>query len=273
MYRLLRHLTNPKSLITAVKNPIKAYNFVRYNHLENKRPHDLAEKLQNNFFEQDWEQSVINALQISEQNLTKYLREYDDIVNPHLENCKQEFRDRPFSLGGIEMEGRILYCIVRSKRPNYVVEVGVANGVSSFILLSAMYQNRADSQLVSIDLPKFESDHNGNWGINAGAWIPKNRNIGWIVPENLKTNWRILIGDVFKELPELLANPNSIDLYVYDGPKVYNQRFEALEYFLEMSDNSWLFCDDIAWNSSAEDFAMANEFDYILMGNTILIKK
>jgi len=47
--------------------------------------------------------------------------------------------------------GRLLYLLVRTVRPGLMVETGVANGASTFLVLTAMQRN-GDGRLVSIDI-------------------------------------------------------------------------------------------------------------------------
>ena len=62
-------------------------------------------------------------------------------------------RAAPGQQGGISLEdGRLLYGIVRALRPEYVIEAGVAAGVSNAFLNAALTKNGRE-QLFSIELP------------------------------------------------------------------------------------------------------------------------
>lgn len=266
MYKILEHLTSPKSVAKAVTNPRRAYRFLKYTRYDSKNPHKKRKRLQGEFDERNWTSSLSGLLDINDQNLEAYIEEFESEVRPHVESCRERFRNKPFLMGGVEVEAPILYSALRVISPDNVVEVGVANGVSSYYILSALEQN-GNGNLISIDIPKYESEHTGEWHENAGAWIPEGEDAGWIVPNELKSNWELYIGDMNDKLPDIIENKNGIDGFVYDGPKSYKMRKEALSYVLEMGEYSFLFCDDIAWNPSFEHFASENSLEWETYGN------
>nr|WP_302180972.1 class I SAM-dependent methyltransferase [Haloarcula salina] len=175
--------------------------------------------------------------------------------------------DKPFAIGGIEVEAPVLYAALRTVRPESVVEVGVANGVSSYYILAALERNGNGGTLTSIDLPKYENDHTGEWDESAGAWIPTGRDVGWIVPDEYRDRWEMQIGNMNDLLPVELGS-RGVDALVYDGPKRYSVRKRAFDTVAARVGGCLYFCDDIAWNVAFERFATENPLRWDTYGNT-----
>lgn len=267
MNEIWRHLTSPQSLIKAIKDPRAAYDFLVSHKYENEYPHEKRRELQSEFDKENWVSSLARLLNAKPAEIEQYILEYKSEVAPHVEDCEQVFDNKPFMMGGVEIEAPILYSSIRHISPRNIVEVGVANGVSSYYILSALERNSNDGNLTSVDIPKYESDHTGEWGDSAGAWIPKGKDVGWIVPQKYESNWDLHIGDMDNHIPDIITRKDGIDAYIYDGPKGYKTRKRALNYIFEMGDGCLLFCDDIAWNRSFEDFANEEELEWETYGN------
>lgn len=110
-------------------------------------------------------------------------------------------------------EVRIMYALVRHIKPKIIIETGVASGLSSVIFLLAMKKNQL-GKLYSIDLPPSEKL---NKKINQHTTIPKQKKIGWLVPDNLKDQWTLMLGDSKMILPDLLKKENSVDIFLHDS--------------------------------------------------------
>ena len=111
------------------------------------------------------------------------------------------------SLGAIGYaEGAYLYALLRSERPDVVVETGVANGFSTAFSLLALQANGI-GHLHSIDLPRevgreYEA---GTFFEGEGrAGIPPGSEPGWLIPPPLKERWTLILGRSQEELPPLL---------------------------------------------------------------------
>lgn len=107
-------------------------------------------------------------------------------------------------------KGPMLYVVVRALRPEVVVETGVASGVSTLFILTALEKN-GKGLLYSIDLPNVEE----------GSSIPPGLSPGWIVPPNLRKRWKLLLGDSKQILPKLLKELGSIDMFLHDSLHTY----------------------------------------------------
>ena len=97
---------------------------------------------------------------------------------------------------------RCCYLACRLNRPEVVVETGVAYGVTSAFILSALEVNGRGT-LHSVDLPPLRRVYNSFWGI--------------AVPEVLKDRWRLHRGSSASVLPPLLREIRTIDLFVHDS--------------------------------------------------------
>lgn len=98
----------------------------------------------------------------------------------------------------------ILYLLVRSMKPNVVVETGVCYGASSAYILQALAEN-GRGELYSIDLG------------NSSDEPPHD----FFIPKHLTDRWRLIIGDSTQVLPQLLARLEQIDLFHHDSLHSY----------------------------------------------------
>jgi predicted O-methyltransferase YrrM len=107
----------------------------------------------------------------------------------------------PYRLGTTNPFGcEALYLLVRAIRPRTVVDTGVLYGASSAHVLAALAHNRRGT-LHSIDLghDPHEPPHD------------------YFVPPELQERWELIIGDSRRELPRLLRQRGSIDLFHHDS--------------------------------------------------------
>ena len=136
--------------------------------------------------------------------------------------------------GILEEEALLLYSLIRSKKPKVIVETGVANGVSSFIILSAIDSNQTGN-LVSFDIQE---------------------NVGNLIPENLKKNWKLeVIMPDKKSLIDAAKEIGNIDLFIHDSDHSYSwQLFEYKLFWEKLTQNGILVSDDIDDSFAFYDF-------------------
>jgi predicted O-methyltransferase YrrM len=124
------------------------------------------------------------------------------------------------SLGAIGYtEGVYLYALLRTVRPEVVVETGVANGFSTAFSLLALQANEA-GHLHSIDLPReVGRDYEpGTFYEGEGrAGIPPGSEPGWLIPQALKERWTLILGRSQDELPPLLERLGTLDVFMHDS--------------------------------------------------------
>lgn len=105
---------------------------------------------------------------------------------------------------GLQMtrERPALYVLTRLLKPNIMVETGVSSGATSTYILRAMQDNGC-GRLFSIDLPPDN--------------LPQGHTSGWIVPESLRSQWVLKIGDSKELLGPLLHELCAIDCFLHDS--------------------------------------------------------
>jgi hypothetical protein len=122
----------------------------------------------------------------------------------------QELAERSQTLGDVPfaaivdsdpMVARLVYMFTRALKPEVVVETGVALGVNSACILSALERN-GGGRLISIDLPPLA--------------VPDEA-IGAIVPDRLRSRWTLLRGSSTRVLPSALATAPPVGLFVQDS--------------------------------------------------------
>ncbi|MFM2207334.1 MAG: hypothetical protein RL213_1309 [Bacteroidota bacterium] len=142
--------------------------------------------------------------------------------------------------------GKFLYFIVRMKRPEVMVETGVAHGVSSWTILNAMHKNGC-GRLYSIDLPDKD----------LRSYNPGNlqKSSGWAVPDSLRARWELRLGPSRELLPVLLQELGDIDVFFHDSDHSYdNMHFEFAAVRPYLRENGLIISDDVHKNSSFAEF-------------------
>jgi hypothetical protein len=128
------------------------------------------------------------------------------------------------SIGIAAAEGVVLYGLVRALRPEYVVETGIATGVSTSFICAALIQN-GSGNLYSIDLPPEES----TGVVHSDGSRSASRGPGWAVPDPIKTAMQgrheILLEDVRTSLPKLLARLPRVDFFLHDDLHTPDQMY------------------------------------------------
>jgi len=155
-----------------------------------------------------------------------------------------------------------IYVICRLMQPQIIVETGVCSGFSSAFILYALSRNNA-GRLYSIDLP------NQN-----GQKIPGGRDVGWLVPTELRDRWELILGSSKEKLPALLSKLNKIDMFYHDSDHSYeNMRFEFNEAWGFLKNGGLLLSDDITENKAFDEFCILKDCRGIKLFKLGIIKK
>jgi hypothetical protein len=153
----------------------------------------------------------------------------------------------------------ILYYIVRYLKPNLVLESGVSAGTSSSAIIQALEKND-NGVLYSSDLPLFL----------------EKKDIGILVPNELRYRWKLFFEGDSINLPIILNQINEINIVYYDSEKSYQAKNFFMEKILINFKPKIIIVDDIDRDYWFRDFVNNNKniFNYMVVGNTgYLLKK
>ncbi len=144
-------------------------------------------------------------------------------------------------------QGALLYLLVRSQRPDRVVETGVRPGYSTAWILSALAAN-GRGELVSLG-------PGPTAGRSAGV---REVEVGQFVPPPLRTRWTLALGNSEERLREILGDSDPIDLFFYDnGPNPARARFELHAAWERLSGRGILLCHHIDATAAWDAFCRA----------------
>jgi len=146
----------------------------------------------------------------------------------------------------------ILYYIVRFFKPEVVLESGVSAGTSSGTIVHALDKNNKGI-LYSSDLPMLLDE----------------KDIGILVPNELKYRWKLFTKGDSINLPLILNNIKKIDLVYYDSDKSYLAKEFFIEKILKNFDPKVIIIDDIDRDYWFRDFIKKrkNKYNYYVASN------
>lgn len=166
-------------------------------------------------------------------------------------------------LGDVDSQTALdLYAIVRSKRPESIVETGVCNGISTLAVLLALDRN-GTGHCYSVDFPyrindSLEEFRDETFEGYGGAAIPDGEDPGWLIPDELRGRWTLRLGKSQIELPKLRAEIDSIDCFIHDSEhSAPCMTFEFELAWAWFDGEGVIIADDISWNDAFERFAAA----------------
>lgn len=155
---------------------------------------------------------------------------------------------------GWSLAGEWLYVLVRVLQPKTVVETGVAAGISSACILAALEANGV-GELTSIDLPNNEASYMPSLGKRPIAMLARGERPGFLVPDELRSRWRLQIGDTRDLLVPLLRKLGKIDVFFHDSEHTYDaMMFEFENAWKHLSSDGLILTDNVTWNKAFPDF-------------------
>jgi predicted O-methyltransferase YrrM len=161
------------------------------------------------------------------------LREVEEGTRRLLANIRQEDTYAPYWAADSVM-ARLCYLACRLIEPQTVVETGVAYGVSSAYILTALRENGRGT-LYSVDLPPLRRKSERFWGI--------------AVDQDLRGRWRLHRGTSARVLPRLLRETPTVDLFVHDSLHTQrNMRREFDTVWPHLGEGALLLADDVERN-------------------------
>lgn len=139
---------------------------------------------------------------------------------------------------------------IRALRPAKVVEVGVARGATSRVILEALHALQAGTlHSVEFPVPRF--------GYRAA--------VGSLVPPSLRGGWELIFGPEKTELPPLLKRLGTIDLFLHDAAHNYAEQRDAIDLVLPyLRPGGVLIMDDL-FSSAFADTCKRHALDYLLV--------
>lgn len=178
--------------------------------------------------------------------------------------------------GGITCyETEAIYALIRSKKPEIVIETGVGPGMSSAFILKAIQRN-GHGKLYSIDLPGFDKQYYPKIGKHFDTHVPDHWNVGWAVPSELKPFWELIIGDSKIELPKLVAWLTKVDVFLHDSLHTWDHMmFEYAQVWPYLSGGGILMSHDTkrAWSLAFCDFCKEKRIPYVIISSLGIAKK
>lgn len=160
-----------------------------------------------------------------------------------------------------------MYALVRSTKPESVVETGVASGMSSSYILAALESN-SKGHLYSIDLPSVAAPGTREDATKQHVLSPNET--GWLIPDRLRGRWTLLLRRSSEVLPALLPKIERVDVFLHDSAHSYeNMMFEYQTVWPFLRDGGVLVSDNIGYNRAFVDFSsmvQATKFDWGSLG-------
>ena len=160
---------------------------------------------------------------------------------------------------------QFLYWVCKIFEPTTFIETGVHYGASSAFILKA-FEN-TDSTLYSIDLP--DCQYIKDDGDNHHDKLHSSLKPGFVVPNQLRKNWNLILGDSKKELPELVKTLRSIDIFHHDSMHTYDfMMFEFETVLPKIRNGGLILSDDADWNNAFKDFCDKHSLEYCIYRHT-----
>jgi hypothetical protein len=167
--------------------------------------------------------------------------------------------------------GLIIYAVMRSRKPQVVVETGVGPGSSSSFILRALDENGA-GHLYSIDLPGRDAEVYPAMGKAFNVHVPRGFSTGWLVPEGLRDRWSLTLGDSKTELHSLLSRLGKVDVFMHDSLHTDEHvKFELATVLPFLERNGILLADDVNshWSLAFVDFCKSVGIPFRVYGERL----
>lgn len=166
-----------------------------------------------------------------------------------LKEAEQRQNDCPIKMGGAGAL-ELIYYSCEYTEAKHAVETGVAYGWSSLAALLSL--KKRGGTLYSSDMPYLAQDGD--------------QYVGYVVPENLKPNWKLFRFADKESLPKIFAGNPTFDVVHYDSDKSYNGRLWAYnELYKHLRKGGVFISDDIGDNSAYQDFCETNNIQTVVV--------
>jgi hypothetical protein len=175
-----------------------------------------------------------------------------DIQRKLMKSFSPDEIERCATGGCFSESAAFLFLTVRKFVPSVVVETGVAQGISSYVMLKALQIN-GKGKLISIDLPNRNPEGFAyRDGTRDSVYTPGGLEPGWLVPSELRTFWELKLGPSTEMLHTIEDN---VDFFYHDSEHSYeNMTFEYEWAYNHLKNGGILASDDVTWNKAFSDF-------------------
>lgn len=166
------------------------------------------------------------------------MQSFEALFPEELKLALQKEKECPIKMGGAGALELIYHACEFTQAKN-TVETGVAYGWSSFAALLSL--EKRNGTLYSSDMPYLGQDGD--------------QFVGYIVPEKLKSNWKLFRHADKESLPKIFGECSLMDVVHYDSDKSYEGRDWAYkELHRHLREGGVFISDDIGDNSAYQDF-------------------
>ena len=200
--------------------------------------------------------------------------EFDQVAPRVYEQLAETAREAGDELAATRVAGhsesseegkKLLYLSVRALRPRLVVETGPFNGASSTFLLHALEANGGEGRLVSFDVPDARDA--------LGIPIPEGREPAWLVPDELRHRFELVLGDTRQTLRRRLEGEN-VDLFFHDSlHTTRHMLFEFRVAWRRLRSGGVLVSDDVFWNPAFWLFTQVHRVPFRHIGTMGVTRK
>jgi len=177
-------------------------------------------------------------------------------INSQLSEKYTAEERRRFATGGRpSLKDAFSYLLIRRLHPETVVETGVAQGISSCFILSALERNRR-GHLISIDLPSRDPAgrvvHENGKSLVDRTFVRQGLEVGWLVPADLRSRWSLVLED---SRTYLSRENRPVDIFLHDSLHSYeHMNFEFEWAWRNLNSGGFLLSDDVGQNDAYSEF-------------------
>ncbi len=160
------------------------------------------------------------------------------------------------------------YVLARALKPGIFMETGVLHGLTSGFILAALARN-GDGRLISIDYPSYyETGPVNQDGYN--DTLPPGLEPGWVIREDDKSRWQLVIGKSVDEMPKVLEDNPQIDIFLHDSEHTYETMWGEFNLaWGRLRPGGVLVCDNICSNDAFGDFCSRVDRRPLLMAGEL----
>lgn len=253
----LLRFANWSDMQKAISDPRRAIRVIKRSIFKNESTHvedsTVLDPQRKEAFELLFESESYHVDELLEELRTSEIQE-------RILECKKQFNEWTFEPGGMNAGGETAYLAARLLEPESILEVGVANGISTAYILGAVTHSDIECDIRAIDKPLFAQDvreKRGKRGLkNVGGIIPDSHEAAWIAPKSQRKRhgYQYYVGNFTNILPSVTSDIGNIDLAIYDASKDEQDMRMAYETIADsLSPGAILISDDINASDAFEN--------------------